>query len=160
MAKGNRISWSEWEEQNLPSWLSRNEHLTWAKKEARYLEEFGIPRTIQSIRGKINQEKQKSQFFPGGASANPHLTARRARRRRLRDLDSSSVQTLAFRSRAPSTGSHQSSLDTISQAETAFDVTLDQYGQEFRLGHGVSGKTSTLLHIPHKGNCAHRKQFV
>ena len=160
MAKGKRNGWSEWEELNLPSWLSRNEHLTWEQKKKRYFQEFGIPRSIQSIRGKINQEKQKSQSFSGGASANPHLTARKARRRRLRDLGSSSVHTLAFRSRASSTGSHQSSFDNTSQAETASDVSLDQYGQEFRLGHGVSGKTSTILRIPHKENCAHRKQFV
>lgn len=142
MAKGNRIPWSEWEEQNLPTWLSRNKHLTWAQKEAKYVHDIGIPRTIQSIRGKINQEKLKYQPIPAKASANPHSTARRARRRRLRDSDSSAAHSLAFRPRGSTTGSYQSSLANISHFETASDVAPDQQRPKFRSWGGVSSKTS------------------
>src|SRR3954468_7476449 len=55
MSKANYIPWSPSEEQSLPDWLSRHQHLSWEEKSIEYRCDTGIARGPESLRGKHNQ---------------------------------------------------------------------------------------------------------
>ncbi|KAF4772436.1 hypothetical protein HAV15_002021 [Penicillium sp. str.  len=55
VTKGPSIRWSPEEEKNLPTWVSLNEHLTWEEIREEYVRQFKIPRSVRTLRGKLNQ---------------------------------------------------------------------------------------------------------
>ncbi|KAF3400078.1 hypothetical protein F1880_008417 [Penicillium rolfsii] len=48
----NVTGWSEWEENHLLSWLEENSNLPWTDRAQAYSEQFGVSRTVESLRGK------------------------------------------------------------------------------------------------------------
>jgi hypothetical protein len=44
--------WSEWEEDNLLPWLEENSELPWTDRAKAYSEQFGVSRSVESLRGK------------------------------------------------------------------------------------------------------------
>lgn len=84
MARGQYIPWTREEEQRLPPWLSRHSHLPWTKICEEYARQFGIPRSIHSLRGKLDQLRkghERQRPISQRASALHFLAARRTRRR-------------------------------------------------------------------------------
>jgi hypothetical protein len=59
MARGNAISWSQTETDNLLPWLSRNRHLSWEGKSRAYFLQNRVVRSIESLRGKKYQLLRK-----------------------------------------------------------------------------------------------------
>jgi hypothetical protein len=89
MSRGRYIPWTPEEEKRLPAWLSRHQHLPWWKISEEYVRQFGIPRTIHSLRGKLDQLQkghERQRPISQRASEFHHLAARRARRRGQRLL--------------------------------------------------------------------------
>ena len=83
MSRGQYIPWPREEEQRLPAWLSRHGHLPWSRICEEYVRQFGIPRSIHSLRGKLDQLRkghERQRPISQRASELHHLAARRARR--------------------------------------------------------------------------------
>lgn len=87
MSKANYIPWSSWEEQALPDWLSRNDHLSWEEKSEKYRRVFGLPRGPESLRGKYNQLLK-------GIYRRRSISARLSQRRRKHALTASRQRPL------------------------------------------------------------------
>lgn len=89
MSRNRYIPWAPEEEENLPAWLSRHEHLPWGEIREEYVRQFGLPRSIHSLRGKSDQlqkGQRRQRPISQRASELHHLAARRARRRGQRLL--------------------------------------------------------------------------
>lgn len=59
--------WPRAEADNLLPWLSRHQHLSWKKKSAAYMKEYGIHRSGESLRGKQNQMEDEARQLKGGS---------------------------------------------------------------------------------------------
>lgn len=83
MIKGPYIPWSSEEEDNLPMWVSRHEHLLWEEICEEYLRQFGIPRSVHSLRGKLDQLQKghRRQRPISKRAADLHHRARQTRHR-------------------------------------------------------------------------------
>jgi hypothetical protein len=89
MSRNRYIPWAPEEEENLPAWLSRHEHLPWGEIREEYVRQFGLPRSIHSLRGKSDQlqkGQRRQRPISQRASELHHLAARRARHREQRHL--------------------------------------------------------------------------
>ncbi|KAJ5366131.1 hypothetical protein N7541_000072 [Penicillium brevicompactum] len=65
--------WPQAEADNLLPWLSRHQHLSWKRKSAAYMEEYGIHRSGEALRGKQNQMEDEARQLEGGSFPSPTL---------------------------------------------------------------------------------------
>lgn len=89
MSRSQYIPWTSEEEENLPTWVSHHEHLSWEEIREEYVRQLGIPRTVHSLRGKLDQlEKghRRQRPISRRASELHHMAARRARRQQQKPL--------------------------------------------------------------------------
>ncbi|KAJ5904779.1 uncharacterized protein N7473_001695 [Penicillium subrubescens] len=52
MHSRSATGWSEWEEDNLLPWLEENNGLPWTDRAQAYSKQFGVSRSVESLRGK------------------------------------------------------------------------------------------------------------
>jgi hypothetical protein len=90
MTKIVYIPWSPAEEENLSQWVADRLHLSWEEIAEEYFRNFGIPRSINSLRGKLAQlERGIVRRRPTSVRAPrfPRTAASRSRRRGHRLID-------------------------------------------------------------------------
>ncbi|KAF4766686.1 hypothetical protein HAV15_010625 [Penicillium sp. str.  len=87
VTKGPYIPWSPEEEEILPTWVSCNEHLPWVEIREEYVRQFKIPRSVHSLRGKLDQlqkgHRRKRPISKRAAELH-HIAARQARHQQQR----------------------------------------------------------------------------
>ena len=103
MPKADYIPWSPWEVENLPRWLSQHSMLSWKSRSEAYFRQYNLPRTPEGLRSKLNQLIKPPGNPDGRLPAYHRSAARRARHRRLRDLQGFPAPSLPVRPRAPRT---------------------------------------------------------
>ena len=52
MSPRSKIVWSEWEEENILSWLDAHRALPWKARSDAYYEQHQVDRSVESLRGK------------------------------------------------------------------------------------------------------------
>lgn len=104
MAKNDYIPWSPAEEKNLLGWLSHHQHLSWEEIAEEYFRQYGIPRSVNSLRGKLGQLERgvvRQRPVSARAPAFPRGTARQTRHQRQRNIDGFATPPPTFVSREP-----------------------------------------------------------
>ncbi|KAJ5291512.1 hypothetical protein N7478_000763 [Penicillium angulare] len=114
MPKAIYIPWTESEEELLLGWLAQHKRLSWEEKSEKYTDDFGMPRTPESLRGKYNQllkgirrQRVIPRHFTTSRRERPKQARRKSSRRRstlqmptfpprlgLRDNDAAAEQKL------------------------------------------------------------------
>jgi hypothetical protein len=62
MYSRSATGWSEWEEDNLLPWLAENSGLPWTDRAQAYSKQFGVNRSVESLRGKKYHILRKRRF--------------------------------------------------------------------------------------------------
>lgn len=83
MSQHSSLGWSEWEEDNLLPWLNTHRALSWDARAAAYHEQYGIKRTVESLRGKKYHILRKRRLNRAKSSGQRPLPKRQRRIRRL-----------------------------------------------------------------------------
>jgi hypothetical protein len=52
MYSRSATGWSDWEEDNLLPWLEENSNMPWVDRAKAYSDQFGVSRSVESLRGK------------------------------------------------------------------------------------------------------------
>lgn len=77
MARGDAITWPEWEEKNLPHWLFQHRKLSWKARSKAYFRQYRIKRSGESLRGKQNDLRRRSRMQNEPVTPQPQATPRR-----------------------------------------------------------------------------------
>ncbi|KAJ5974875.1 hypothetical protein N7481_008582 [Penicillium waksmanii] len=83
MSQHSSLGWSEWEEDKLLPWLNTNRALSWDARAAAYHEQYGIKRTVESLRGKNYHILRKRRLNRAKLSRQRSVPKRQKRIRRL-----------------------------------------------------------------------------
>ncbi|KAJ5982338.1 hypothetical protein N7451_012438 [Penicillium sp. IBT 35674x] len=128
MSSHGTMSWSEREEENLLRWLDKNRALPWKALPNAYSEQFGVDRSVESLRGKKYHILRKQGRFNARSKVQGHRKRKRPSRR--------SVGMQASHSNAPANNAAQSNIDlwfkTILTAEPSLSIAANQRRKEVR----------------------------
>ena len=132
MSPRGTISWSEREEENLLRWLDENRTLPWKALPDAYSEQFGVNRSVESLRGKKYHILRKK----GRTNARSH---KRRDRRKRPGPSRRSVGMKASRSDAPVKAAAQSNIDLWFQTVLMADPSPTDSSESMRTWSSISG---------------------
>jgi hypothetical protein len=148
MAKNDYIPWSPAEERNLLRWLSQHQHLSWEEIAEEYFRQYGIPRTVNSLLGKLGQLERgvvRQRPVSARAPAFPRGTARQSRHQRQRNIDGFPTSPPTFISRDPDP-SVRRLLQQLRQLQVSCDPMLSEDASHFsRLAGSITPGMQSLI---------------
>jgi hypothetical protein len=116
MPRRSTSGWPEWEEKNLFPWLYAHRKLSWEGRSVAYYEQYGVPRSAESLRGKKYHILRKCRRT--GAKSCDHL----GHQKQSKDARYSTGRRALFAA-LPTQISHKSNIDkwfeTILTAEAS-----------------------------------------
>jgi hypothetical protein len=83
MSQHSSLGWPKWEEDNLLPWLDAHRALSWDARVDAYYDQYGISRTVESLRGKKYHILRKRRLNRAKASRQRPVPKHQRRIRRL-----------------------------------------------------------------------------
>jgi hypothetical protein len=87
MYSRSATGWSEWEEDNLLPWLEENDDLPWTDRAQAYSKQFGVNRSVESLRGKKYHILRKRRSGRARRTRRTATSKTREKPRRLKVTD-------------------------------------------------------------------------
>jgi hypothetical protein len=87
MYSRSATGWSDWEEDNLLLWLEENSELPWTDRAKAYSEQFGVSRSVESLRGKKYHVLRKRRLGQARRTLRTATSKTRGNPRRLKTTD-------------------------------------------------------------------------
>jgi hypothetical protein len=91
MYSRSATGWSEWEEDNLLPWLEENSELSWTDRAQAYWKQFGVSRSVESLRGKNYHILRKRRLGRPGRTRRT-TTSKTCRKNRLLNINDEKTQ--------------------------------------------------------------------
>jgi hypothetical protein len=95
MYSRSATGWSEWEEDNLLPWLEENSDMPWTDRAQAYSEQFGVSRSVESLRGKKDHILRKRRLGRARRKLRTTTSKTRGNPRRLKDTGNSAYSGLS-----------------------------------------------------------------
>ncbi|KAJ5904752.1 uncharacterized protein N7473_001668 [Penicillium subrubescens] len=95
MYSRSATGWSEWEEDNLLPWLEENSELPWTDRAQAYSKQFGVSRSVESLRGKKYHILRKRRLGRARRTPRTPTSVTRGKNRLLKVTDDNTQGSLS-----------------------------------------------------------------
>jgi hypothetical protein len=122
MSPRNDVVWSEWEENNLLSWLDAGRALPWKARSHAYYEQYQMDRSVESLRGKKYHILRKQRRT---VSRSPTLPTNRNRAGAIRRSVGRKASLATLPNKRPTQSNRKSLFQTVLRTEPSYIDSIE-----------------------------------